>query len=455
MGQSICKGDKDAVIETPEEVVDEQLDLSRLPIQLSLIDGTGIKSTQREIVSDSAPETAATLNAQPESHLNAEVESASENISHEHQISPEEVAELDETNYPIVLDQLKTAVKSEGIETALSQEAKPTDTSTSELKDESINGDKVNVSTEEVSPEEAAALDETNFPVVLDELKKPVKSEEIEKAVSQEAKPTDTSTSDLKDESINGEKEDASIEEVSPNEVEDLDENNLLVASNEPSQVNQQIESQDPLSLDQVAEETAPSKGDEMALLDELIIPEEQDVSIESIPKSPTKEERIEDSNFNGASAVLSPVQMPRELIESLQEIDIINEHNSVPKSPTKEERIEDSSFNGETIVSSPVLSADKTEQGTGDLADNESTEKEEIKKSKTDFEFVTNKTEKFAIMDLLASDYMRNDEIDSKVETTEQQSIPELPPLVQPSNTCDDSLTLVQTEKFAILDVE
>lgn len=125
--------------------------------------------------------------------------------------------------------------------------------------------------------------------------------------------------------------------------------------------------------------------------------------------------------------------------------------------SPTlrQEERIEESSFNQK--ISNGIIKASKCNDSSlawraTDVVGAEAGGMD-LGESTSEHQFVTNKTDKFSIMDILAQDYMRNDEATShaRVDMEAKKEI-----LVQEtfSDSADGGLKLLPTKKFAVYDV-
>ncbi len=409
MGQSICKGRRDAVVDVnnvdnnnvsnpAEVVVDEELDVSQLPIRLPPLiedlDEDGYESGSfangnNEAISKAIATNAVKALLPKTEEDDVEGPNASKAIGGgmiEVGATPEEVAELDKSNLPIYLD-LDMATRPE----------------------EATNAAKILKCLSPAYDEDhySEALDRSNMPILLDE--PPPKGDQNETASSSAAAVHNTLQYDIDDdeEGLKQSRKNENSSEIATDlEIAELDRSNM------------------PISLDPI-------------LLDE---PER---------KKEEKENHMDDKG-NGARTAIA--------------------QSSSNGSVTKEERIEDSSFNknvqlSPNSASKQVLktlnSTEETSTGSNNIAAavEEGRASETIATLQQDHNFVTNRTEKFAIMDLLANDYMRDDDksegkgvsADNDIANEEEEQREPLIQLQASSNDPDNGLTLVQTDKFAV----
>ena len=427
MGQKICRGSTNGVIISSRRsqsmrasgndnrnntldsvVVDERLDTSQLPIRLPHIsedlDEDGYDSSNR----GASLHSSVTLTRDVQSKN--EVAAISKEMR-EADATPDEVAELDRSNVPISLDE-RMAITSK------------------------INNDNNN---EDDDGEDISALDKSNMPIVLDDPPPPSSVKRYQNGISSSNASSGVNSLQYEHENSMLEEQQRrrdSSEKASFLETGELDRSNMPILLDDPPMVGPKKgeTTTNETIIDEKTSKSKEEKTHEMnynCYYDEIV----KSTSAGSMEK----EERIEDFGFN-KDVQLSPKSDSKLVITSSSLNSLKDTNLNATDEASSEQEIKTDVF---TQIQHHQKQPPQTQQ--------ESTQK---------LDLVTNKTEKFAIMDLLAADYMRNDKKSNndKVDlvnnaTNKNQGGDLNEPLIQKasSNVSDCSLPLVQTEKFSV----
>mmetsp|Transcript_14430 Transcript_14430/g.18226 ORF Transcript_14430/g.18226 Transcript_14430/m.18226 type:complete len:383 (+) Transcript_14430:1-1149(+) len=343
------------------------------------------------------------------------------------EISKEEMAELDETNYPVKLDEL-----------TLLESSKESNGTTHVVGSVDVESPAVVLGDNDVGilPEEAAKLDKTNFPVQLNDEEILQKERKIiDPPVPFDEEETTEKISTTDEASDLSPREEVEVEKTSPSAT-DLDNTCAQERTEEPVEILDlspeelsDTENKDKIGSNEYDEPTASQCSQ--------INEEDQDY----IDKTPSKPEKLD---------ALDQTNEPAKLDDDVGDAKIISK---LPLSPSRsEERIEDTSFNEDVIVSSPVSRNTDTYNKEISSTNDAKSIDDDVSSTKTNDD--TPKTEKFELMDLLETEYMRDDKVDPQVEIDKDATTAiDNPHLLNESPPED--LELVETDKLAALDQE